>query len=263
MVRLMTTALVTGATAGIGREFAEQLAARGCCLILVARDAERLEEAAAQLRTAYGVHVDVLPADLSQRSELQRVADRLADDQHPVDILVNNAGLGLKDPFFTNDIAIEEHAFDVLCRAVLVLSHAAARSMMPRRFGRIVNVSSVAGFIAGSSYSAAKAYVTVLTESLAPMLAGTGVTATAVCPGFTRTEFHQRAGIDGSKLPDFAWLDAKALVREALADVDAGKVVSVPDWRYKTVVGALRVLPRSLARDQRVVNRHRRTKAAS
>lgn len=254
----ITTALVTGATSGIGREFVNQLGSRGSHLILVARDGDRLEQVAEEVRTAYGVHVDVLPADLADRADLQRVADRLADPEHPIDILVNSAGYGLGRPYLGNEIAEEEQLLDVLCRAVLVLSHAAARAMRTRDHGRIINVSSVAGFLAGSTYSAAKAYVTVLTESLAGSLADTQVKATVVCPGFVHTEFHERAELDRDRLPEFAWLTTRQVVRRALADSDAGRVVSVPSWRYKGVVGLLKVTPRALARSSVVVNRHRK-----
>lgn len=254
----MSTALVTGATAGIGREFATQLAARGHALVLVARDVTRLEETAGGLRSAYGIEVEVLAADLAVRDDLARVAARVVDPDRPVEILVNNAGFGLKARFLDSEIADEERMFDVLCRAVLVLTHAAVKAMVARGSGRIVNVSSVAGFIASSSYSAAKSYVTVLTESLAPMLAGTGVSATAVCPGFVRTEFHQRADLDMASIPGFAWLDATDLVREALADADAGTVVSIPSRRYRSVATLLKLAPRGLARTPAVVSRHRR-----
>ena len=246
----MTTALVTGATAGIGREFALQLAARGDDLVLVARDVARMEALADELRSAHGVDVEVLPADLSDREQTARVAARLGSVEHPVDVLVNNAGYSLKKRFLDNDVADEEAVFDVLARAVLVLSHAAGNAMRARGRGAIVNVSSVASFLASGPYSAEKAFVTVFTEGLSAELRGTGVTATALCPGFTHTEFHQRADVDMSRLPELVWLDAPRLVRDALADVDRGKVVSVPGRRYKVAVAALRLLPRPLVRVQ-------------
>ncbi|GAA2741259.1 hypothetical protein GCM10009868_06750 [Terrabacter aerolatus] len=146
------TALVTGASAGIGHEFARQLAARGHDLVVVARDRARLDAVAAELTSTYAVRVEVLVADLSDRSALQAVADRVADPGRPVDVLVNNAGYGQRRSFLRNDVAVEEAAFDVLTRAVLVLSHAAGVAMRERGHGRIVNVSSVAGFIASGSY---------------------------------------------------------------------------------------------------------------
>lgn len=253
----MTTALVTGATAGIGREFAVQLAARGNDLVLVARDVERLEELAAELRRTRGVQVEILPADLSDREATARVAQRLADRERPVDVLVNNAGFGMKQSFLVNDLADEEGMFDVLCRAVLVLSHAAGRAMKERGRGQIINVSSVAGWIASGTYSAAKSWVTVFTEGLAGELAGSGVTATALCPGFVRTEFHARAQIRDDAFPDALWLEAPMLVRECLDDAAAGKVISVPSLTYKALSLALKVVPRALVRSGGVVTRHR------
>ena len=244
----MATALVTGATAGIGLSFTRQLAGRGYDLVLVARDVPRLEALAAELSGRHGIEVEVLPADLSDREALARVAARLADAERPVDLLVNNAGYGLRKAFLRNEVDVEEQAFDVLCRAILVTSHAAGRAMRERGHGAIVNVSSVASFVAMGSYSAAKAWVTVFSEALAHELAGTGVQVMALCPGFTRTEFHQRASMDMSKLPDALWLDADRLVADALADLERGKVVSVPGPAYKVLVGALKVLPRSLVR---------------
>jgi len=244
----MPAALVTGATAGIGHEFARQLAERGEDLVLVARDEARLAQVAAELTATYAVHAEILRADLSDRAQVQTVADRLADPARPIDLLVNNAGFGLKRSFLANEVGVEEQSFDVLCRAVLVLSHAAARAMRERGSGAIVNVSSVAGFVAMGSYSAAKAWVTVFSESLATELAGTGVRVMALCPGFTHTEFHQRASMNMSRLPGPLWLDADRLVRDALADLDRGRVVSVPGPAYKVLVGALAVLPRGLVR---------------
>lgn len=257
----MSVALVTGATAGIGREFAEQLAARGHALVLVARDVERLEAAAVELRQRHRVTVEVLPADLSDRAQVQRVADRVAatgPDPRPVDVLVNNAGYGLGTPFVETSVEEEERLLDVLVRAVLVLSHTAARAMTERGQGQIINVSSVAGFITSGSYSAAKSYVTVLTEALSAQLRGTGVTATALCPGFVVTEFHERAGIEQGERTGPFWLDAADLVRTALADADRGRAVSIPSPQYKALVTALRHLPRALVRNPRVRAVHRR-----
>ncbi|HQV90013.1 MAG TPA: SDR family oxidoreductase [Phycicoccus sp.] len=253
----MTTALVTGATAGIGREFALQLAARGDDLVLVARDVDRLEALAAELRATRGVEVEVLPADLSDRAATARVAERLAEADRPIDLLVNNAGFGMKKSFLAAELAEEEAMFDVLCRAVLVLSHAAGRAMKARGQGQIINVSSVAGWIASGTYSAAKSWVTVFSEGLAGELAGSGVTVTALCPGFTRTEFHARAKIRDDAFPGFMWLDASRLVRECLEDADKGRVISVPSVLYKGLRLATKVAPRRLLRSGGVVTRHR------
>lgn len=253
----MSTALVTGATSGIGREFARQLAARGHDLVLVARNRARLAEVRTELESAYRVRAETLPADLSDRAQLEVVADRLAEPDAPVDILVNNAGYTLRRSFLANDVDVEERLLDVLCRAVLVLSHAAGRAMRERRSGTIINVSSVAGWLASGSYSAAKSWVTVFSEALAGELRGSGVTVTALCPGFTRTEFHERAHLRMDRVPRGAWLDADRLVSDCLDDVAAGKVVSVPSLQYKAAVGLLRMLPRSVVRNPGVVRSHR------
>ncbi|WP_432505448.1 SDR family NAD(P)-dependent oxidoreductase [Kineococcus arenarius] len=244
------TALVTGATAGLGAGYAESLAARGHDLVLVARDTGRLEERAAQLRERHGVAVEVLAADLADREALQRVADRVADPARPVDVLVNNAGFGLKQRLFDGDPADHERMFDVLCRAVLVLSRAATGAMVPRGRGYVLNVGSVAGMVPGGGhYSAAKAYVIVLTETLAGELRGTGVRATVVAPGYVRTEFHARSGMRSggrSPLTQRVWLDVDDVVDASLDDLFAGRVVSVPTRRWRAVSTVLDVVPRGV-----------------
>jgi short-subunit dehydrogenase len=244
----MPTALVTGGTSGIGAAFARQLAARGDDLVLVARDAARLETSAAELREAYGVGVEVLPADLGDREQVLRVAARLTDADHPVDLLVNNAGFGIHHALTDPDTGPHQHGIDVMISAVLVLGGAAGRAMRDRGHGAIVNVASTAGFMAMGSYSAIKAWAMTYSESLANELAGTGVTVTALAPGWVRTEFHERASIRTSSIPAPLWLEADALVAECLADVARGKVVSIPSKRYRTLMWAVRHAPRSAVR---------------
>jgi short-subunit dehydrogenase len=243
----MPTSLVTGGTSGIGAAFARQLAARGDDLVLVARDAARLESSAAELRETYGVAVEVLPADLADRDQVLRVAARLTDPARPVDLLVNNAGFGVHHRLTDPDTAPHEHAIDVMVVAVLLLGGAAGRAMRERG-GAIVNVASTAGFMAMGSYSAIKAWAMTYSESLANELAGTGVTVTALAPGWVRTEFHERASIRTSSIPAPLWLDADRLVAECLADVAAGKVVSIPSKRYRALMWAVRHAPRSAVR---------------
>lgn len=250
----MGTALVTGASAGLGLEFAWQLATARHDVVLVARDADRLERLAAQLRAAAGIQVEVLPADLTDPGDLERVAERLRDTERPVGLLVNNAGLGLHQRFVTGDPAREEAALDLMVRAVLVLSRAAVEPMVRRGRGAILNVASVAALTATGTYSAHKAWVRTFTEGLASELHGTGVTATVVCPGLTHTEFHERAGID-QHVPEIAWLSADRVVATALADVRRGAVISTPSLRYRAGSALLRVLPRSAVR---ALNRPRR-----
>ena len=244
----MPTSLVTGGTSGIGAAFARQLAARGDGLVLVARDEARLESSAAELRETYGVAVEVLPADLADRDQVLRVAARLTDPARPVDLLVNNAGFGVHHRLTDPDTAPHEHAIDVMVVAVLLLGGAAGRAMRERGHGAIVNVASTAGFMAMGSYSAIKAWAMTYSESLANELAGSGVTVTALAPGWVRTEFHERASIRTSSIPEPLWLDADRLVAECLADVAAGKVVSIPSKRYRALMWAVRHAPRTAVR---------------
>lgn len=244
----MSTALVTGATSGIGLAFCRELAERGNDLVIVARRRARLENVSDELRSRHGVNVEILAADLSKRAALRRVADRVADRDRPIDLLVNNAGFGTSKGFLKGELAEEEAMLDVLCHAVLVLSHAGALSMKDRGRGAIINVSSVAGFVPMGTYGAAKGWCTAFTQALAHELAGSGVSATALCPGFTHTEMHERAKVDMSRLPKGMWLEADRLVRDCLDDVKAGKVLSVPGAQYKVIAGFAEVVPRGLVR---------------
>ena len=244
----MATGLVTGATSGIGAEFARQLAARGDDVVLVARDQDRLAAYAEELTTQHRVNVEVLVADLADRAQVALVEHRLRDDTRPIDLLVNNAGFTVNQPFLDGDLDDEQRMLDVLVTAVMRLTHAAIPGMVARGTGGVINVSSVAGFIAGGTYSAAKSYATVFSESIDRQLGGTGVRVMALCPGFTHTAFHQRADIDMSFLPDWMWLDSPQLVAEALADFRRGKAVSIPGAQYKTLMTIARYGPRPLVR---------------
>lgn len=235
------TALITGPTAGIGHEFAVQLAERGHDLVLVARDATRLEAVATELRAAHGVGVEVLVADLCDREQLAKVEARVADRERPVDLLVNNAGFGLKHRFLDNSVEQEQAMLDVLVTAPLRLSHAALGAMAERGRGGIINVSSVAAFLPRGTYSAAKAWLNQFGEWAAQEYAGQGVTVTTLCPGFTKTEFHQRMDVKRGTGP--LWLDADFLVRTALKDFDKGRTFSVPGAQYKTIVALTRAIP--------------------
>lgn len=239
----MSVALVTGPTAGIGRSFAHQLAEQGYDLVLVARDRSRLEAEAAELRSTYGVSVEVLPADLVDRTDLATVEARLADADRPVDLLVNNAGFGLKKRFLDNTVDEEQAMLEVLVTPVMRLSHAALGAMTARGSGGIINVSSVAAFLPRGTYSAAKAYVNSFSEWAAREYAGQGVTVTCLCPGFTKTEFHERMEVGRGSAPDFMWLDADELVRTALKDHAKGKVFSIPSPQYKAISTAARLIP--------------------
>lgn len=245
----MATALITGASSGLGEEFAWQLAAAGRDVVLVARSRDRLAETAELLAGATGVSAEVLVADLATAEGLQAVVDRVSDAERPVDLLVNNAGYSVGAGFLDTRVEDEVAALDVMVKAVLVLSHSAAQAMTTRRRGAILNVASVAAWLGNSTYSAHKAWVTSFTEGLASQLRGTGVSATAVLPGLTHTEFHERAQLsDYDDLPEIAWLDAEHVVASALAAVRRKQVLVTPSVRYAAVTGVVRALPRSWVR---------------
>ncbi len=239
-------ALVTGPTAGIGLAFAQQLAASGHDLVLVSRSRERLEKLAAELEERHGSRVEVLVADLGDRAQLAPVEARLADPERPVDLLVNNAGLGLKHPFLDNTVEQEQYLLDVLATAVLRLTHAALGAMVARGHGAVVNVSSVAGYLPRGTYSAAKAYVTALSEWADLTYRERGVRVMALLPGFTRTEFHERMDVSQESAPSWMWLDVDRLVAEALRDLARGRRISVPSKRYKVLAAAAKYTPTSV-----------------
>lgn len=240
---VMPTALVTGPTAGIGRSFALRLAADGYDLVLVARDNQRLADLAEEVGGTYSVTAEVIAADLTERTDLATVEARLADTERPIDLLVNNAGFGLKGRFLDNDIEAEQAMLDVLVTAVLRLSHAALGPMAERGSGGIINVSSVAAFLPRGTYSAAKAWVNSFSEWAHHEYADRGVVVTSLCPGFTRTEFHDRMGVGQDSAPDFMWLDADELVATALKDHAKRRAYSIPGAQYKAITGLARAIP--------------------
>lgn len=252
-------ALITGPTSGIGGGFSRRYAADGYDLVLVSRDIDRLTQLAGELRDEAGRSVEVLPADLADANDRGKVADRLAAG---VQVLVNNAGFGTSGEFWTADPALLQSQLDVNVTAVMQLTRAALPAMLDARTGTVINVSSVAGLSPasgrcplsgrGSTYPASKAWVVSFTEGLAGGLKGTGVSVHAVCPGYVHTEFHDRAGIDMASLPSFMWLEVD-VIRESMADIAKGKVISVPGVQYKALTTAVRLLPRNLAR--RTANR--------
>lgn len=240
---MVPTALITGPTSGIGHAFARALAAEGYDLVLVARDEAKLQVLASELMGTHGVGCEVLAADLSDLGDTRRVEERLR--RGPVDMLVNNAGFGSRPPFDAADVEDEQRSIDVMVRAVMRLSHAALARMLDQGHGDIVNVSSVSAFLPRGTYGATKAWVMSFTAWAGVRYRERGVRVLALCPGLVHTEFHQRMDADTS-VPRWMWLEADDVVREALADLRKGKVVSVPSRRYKIVVGLSRLVPRSL-----------------
>ncbi|MGP3981934.1 SDR family NAD(P)-dependent oxidoreductase [Streptomyces sp. KR80] len=240
----MTTALITGATSGIGAAFTRRLAADGHDVVLVARDAKRLQEQATELHDRHRVEAEVLVADLSTEEGIAAVEERLGERKHPVDLLVNNAGFGNKGRFLEVSMADELAMLKVHCEAVLRLTSAAAAGMRERGRGGVVNVASVAAFVPRGTYGASKAWVVQFTQGAARDLAGSGVRLMALCPGFVRTEFHERAGMDTGNVPRWMWLDVDKLVATAMKDLAQGKSLSIPDARYKALMGLVKLAPR-------------------
>ncbi|MEU5519128.1 SDR family oxidoreductase [Streptomyces sp. NPDC052079] len=242
----MTTALITGSTAGIGAAFARRLAADGHDLVLVARNTGRLREQATELHDRHGIEAEVLTADLAEDKGIEAVAERLGDRRNPVDLLINNAGFGHKGRYLEVPVSDELMMLKVHCEAVLRLTSAAVEAMKERGRGGVVNVASTAAFVPRGTYGASKAWVVQFTQGAAVDLAGHGVRLMALCPGFVRTEFHERAGMGTDNIPNWMWLDADNVASAALADLARGKSLSIPDPRYKALMGAAKLIPRGL-----------------
>ena len=239
-------ALVTGATAGIGESFTRLLAENNYNIVMVARDLQRLEERALGLESKFNISTHVIQADLATESGCAVIEQYISNNQ--IDVLINNAGFGLNKAFTMSSLEAEQQMLDVLVRTPMRLMHAVLPGMKERNKGVVINVSSVAGYIAGGSYSASKSYITVISESLNTELAGTNVKVSALCPGFTRTEFHQRARMSMKGLPNFMWLNADELVKKAWSDALRGEAVSIPGWQYRVLTFVIQAVPRSLVR---------------
>jgi short-subunit dehydrogenase len=242
-------ALITGATAGIGREFCRQLAAQGHDLLVVARDGNKLEGLRRELETQHDVSVDSFPADLTVDDDVTRLVGLIAASPSLM-LLVNNAGFGSRGALADASPARQEAMLRLHVMTPMRLTQAALPLLLQNRRGAIVNVSSVASFLysAGNvNYCASKAYLTTFSEGLAAELRGTGVQAQALCPGFTRSEFHQRMEVDTSDIPGWLWLSAEKVVRSSLRSLGrGGPVVCIPGLRYKLLVSIVRHLPRGM-----------------
>jgi len=247
---LRPVALVTGASAGLGREFATQLAREGYNLVLVARDEERLRALSSDLRIRYGTDAEVLRADLTSDSEVSKVVERI--DREPIDLLVNNAGFGTRGSLAKASRVDQEAMLRVHVLAAHRLAQAAVQSMVGRGHGAIINVASIASWLTSPgnvNYSATKAWQRVFSESLSLELEGRGVYVQALCPGYTHTEFHQRGGMDKSRIPGWWWMSAERVVADSLRALRRRRpVVVVPGAGYKLAVLVIRLLPRWLWR---------------
>ena len=243
-------ALVTGASSGIGEAFARRLARDAYDLVLVARRSDALASLAEELRSRTGVSVECTTADLTVDADLRRVEQRVRSSP-AFDLVVNNAGVGTAGAFAAQDVEREEEQIRLNVLALTRLTHAAVSSMLPRGCGAVINVSSLAGigpYPFTATYGATKAFVNSLTEALGEELRGTGVRVQALCPGFTRTRFQERAGVDPSTVPGFAWMSAEAVVDASLAALARGDLVCVPGAGYRFLAAASGAVPRGAFR---------------
>lgn len=256
-----TRGLVTGASSGIGEAFARRLASDGTDLVLVARGRERLDAVADALRADHGVRVEPLSADLGTAEGCDVVADRLRDDAAPIDLLVNNAGIGTSGRFGEIELERELALIDLNITALVRLTHAAVRSMRGRGRGGVINISSLTSlqpYPNGANYGASKAYVTSFSKALHTELAAEGVKVLALCPGFTRTSYHEAAGIKRTPIPDWMWLQPDEVAAEGLAALAAGRSIRVPGRAFKILAVLTRVVPDVVTRQLlNRVGRHR------
>ena len=246
-------ALVTGASAGIGEGIAKELARRGVNLTLVARRGDALETLATTLRAEHKITVDVLAADLTTTDGLASVETRLASTDTSIDMVVNNAGFGTTGKFVDSVIDDEQREIQLNVMAVVRLTHAAIGGMVARKRGWIVNVSSLGSFQSGpgmATYCATKAFVTSFTEAISEELRGTGVKATAVCPGFTTTEFQSVAnqGEAINNLPGFAIMNSDQVARSAIKQVASGRVIAITGLTNHALGISSRLMPRAVSR---------------
>lgn len=244
----MPSALITGASSGIGKEFANQLASRGFDLVLVARDEARLNAVGQELSSKYGVKYQAVKADLSQLEEINQLSSRVKNKDIEVNLLVNNAGFGLNKAFHKSSPEEEKALLEVLVTAPLILTQAAISQMLENKKGHVINVGSVAAWITSGTYSAAKSWLHSFTESMHAQYSKEGIIFSTVAPGFTKTEFHQRANISMNSMPKWLWLEDKTVVNEAIKGVLKGKSLVVPGFQYKTLKVFADFMPRSIIR---------------
>ena len=239
-------ALITGASSGIGWHFANLLAQENYDLVITARDVNRLNNLASEIKAKYDIQIEVISADLTTDNGIESIENRLRVGD--IDVLINNAGYGLNKSFTKSAVTEEASVMKILCEAPMRLAHAVLPSMIKNDSGIIINVSSVAAWITGGHYSAAKSYLMVLSESLHTELLNTSITVLSLAPGFTHTEFHQRGNMNMNGLPKFMWLDADQVVKTAWQDAKSGKAISIPGAQYRVLYFVMRHAPRSLVR---------------
>jgi short-subunit dehydrogenase len=246
------TALITGASSGIGEAFAEVFAAEGFNLAIAARREERLQAVAERLRRKHGVRVDVFVTDLSRRDAVEQLCARLGAGGIQVDALVNNAGYGVPGSYVASPWQRHDDFLQVLVTAVAELTYRVLPSMIERKYGRIINVASLAGLVpapAGHTlYGASKAFLIKFSEALANEVGRHNVHVTAVCPGFTLSEFHDVTGTRDQmkKMPPWMWMDAATVARQGFDAVMAGRAIYVNGRVNRTIAALVRHLPQRL-----------------
>jgi uncharacterized protein len=261
------TALITGASAGIGEAFADVFAAEGFDLVLVARREDRLRTVGARVAQRYGIAVHFVVSDLSRPDAVQQICSELAADNIVVDALVNNAGYGVPGVFMASSWERHDAMLHVMLLAVLELTHRLLPGMIERRYGRVINVASVAGLAPGTAghtlYGATKAFLIKFSESLAAESLRHGVHVTALCPGFTYSEFHDVNGMrtQVSQMPGWMWMDAPTVARQGYDAVMSATPVHITGRVNRSIVTLVRMLPQRLvnALARRTGRRYRNT----
>jgi len=244
----MGTALVTGATSGIGKEIAWQLAGEGNDIVLVARNTAALDDYADKIRNFTGQRVETFSADLATEEGARAVGERVASQDRPIGLVVNNAGFGIGQNMIGGSLDRELAGIDVMARAILIICHYAANEFARRGYGAILNISSMTSLTAQGTYSAHKAWVRTFSEGLAESLRPHGVSVTVSCPGLVHTEFHERSNVDSNQWPGYAFIPVEKVASQSIEAARRSRVIVTPSALYSAAAALLRVSPRSLVR---------------
>jgi short-subunit dehydrogenase len=239
-------ALVTGSTSGIGKSFCELLAAEGYNLITVSRNIEQLNAVKDSLTSKFGIEILIEPADLSNPQEINRISKYILECDKNIEVIVNNAGFGINSSFLNSSLHDQSAMINCMVMAPMELTYAGGSRMKENSKGFIINVSSVAGYMAGSTYCSAKSWLNVFSESIHEDFQKYGINVHAICPGFTKTDFHNRCNQDVSGVPEYFWLDAEKVAEIAWKKVKKGKTMSIPAMHYKLLVAVHRFAPRAV-----------------